>query len=162
MLTLVVNPGVDQKCLEPAAGNGSILENAPVVGAVAPALGSDVPHCLQKGIRVFRGDMVFKGDQYGPTIVVNLGGHDRFRPMHRGRQIEEGTALKFPPVQQRLGRDDDLLELRVGRVERRLRALRGLRERNRRECTQKINEAAHGDRAMSKQRPKVSNEFSPD
>ena len=38
MLTLVLNPRIDQKCLEPAAGNGSMLENAPAVGAVALAL----------------------------------------------------------------------------------------------------------------------------
>ena len=93
MLTLVLDPRVHEKCLEPAAGNGSVLENTPPMGAVALPFGSNAAQCLKKCVPVFRSDMVFDGHQHGAAILADFGGHHRFRG-----QCMEGVKSTWAPL----------------------------------------------------------------
>ena len=101
MLALMLEPGGDQKRLDHAGGFGRVLIDVPVVGAVAQALGFERMQRGKKRLTILRPDFVFDDDLHRAAIGLHLVGHDRRRPMHRGREIDRGAGLQLPAREQR-------------------------------------------------------------
>src|SRR6202021_897726 len=89
-------PGIGEKGLNEATVVGRVLENAPVVSAVATALAGVLSERMQKGVPVLRIDTVFHSYQNRASVGFDGMSRDRVGPLHGGGEINIRSCLYFP------------------------------------------------------------------
>ena len=100
MLAQMLHPGCDE-VFDNAPFIGGILEHAPAVGAVAATLAPEFLKDLQKLLPVLRANTVFDCNQDRASILLDVVGGNRRRPVHRRRQVDASSRLQFPEPCQR-------------------------------------------------------------
>ena len=72
MLPHVVEPGIDAECLDEGPLFRGILIDAPIKGAVSPALARQLYDRRKKRRAISRRDGVFDGDQHRTSVGLDL------------------------------------------------------------------------------------------
>ena len=101
VLAQMLKPTIDQKRLDEACWVGGILEHAPSIGAVAPALAAEAVERCKECPAPGRIDPILDRHQYRAAIVLDLMAHDRCGPVQRGREIDIAAGLQMPTPRDR-------------------------------------------------------------
>ena len=72
MLSHVVDPGIDTECLDDDTLLRGVLIDAPIKGAVSPALARQLRDRREKCRTINRGDNVFDGDQHRTSVGLDV------------------------------------------------------------------------------------------
>ena len=78
----MLHPRFDEKGFENAPTFGSILENTPCVGAIAPSLVLESSDRLEESCAILWADLILDRHQHRPAIARYILRGDRHRPMH--------------------------------------------------------------------------------
>ena len=101
VLPEMLKPRCNHEGLEEASALGRILENVPEIGAVLPALLTQIPDGAQERVALIGGDTILDRDQYQTPIGVGFDRQEGRWPMHRRCEIQSCTGLKLPTPGQR-------------------------------------------------------------
>jgi hypothetical protein len=72
MLSHVVEPGIDVKRLHEGSLFRGVFVNAPIIGAVSPALARELRHRREKCRAINCGDDVFDSDQHRTSVGLEV------------------------------------------------------------------------------------------
>src|SRR5262245_31681964 len=101
----MLHPGLDEKGFQHPALARRVLEDAPAIGAIAPALVAELLHGGDESFAIAGVDPILDGDQYRPLVTLDVMRHDRFWPVHRWRLINAGARPQLPAPGQGNDRD---------------------------------------------------------
>jgi hypothetical protein len=81
VLTPMLEPRIDQECLDEAPGLGSAFEQPPGVSAVSAALPRKLVQRCEERVTVVPIDAIVDCYEHRPRIILDRSGHDRRRPV---------------------------------------------------------------------------------
>ncbi len=105
MLPQMFEPRFHEECFQEPPFLGGVLENAPLVCAVAAALMRESFKRGQEFFAISGIDSVFNNHQDRPLFVLDFIRDERRRPVQGRREVHLRTGLQFPPPRQRKGQE---------------------------------------------------------